>query len=296
MIVGAINAQSLFNEIFREAVSDFNIAIYHGKELLYQRHPLQKPDELQNSITYMIKEPYWSITSWPVPELAAKQHSWSPMVVLFVGFLISVMLSLITYLAQIARKNAQKAKEEISTRQKAEQQLIMYSKKLKKLSLVDPLTGVDNRRSLSTLMQSELAYMKENDTPLSIILIDLDHFKQINDTYGHVAGDHVLQKVGNILRKNTRSTDTVARYGGEEFCVVLRHTTDRQAYTVAEKLRLFIADQVFLCEKKKPFHITCSFGVYQISPKLKKITQVFEIVDGALYTAKNSGRNCVVLV
>jgi diguanylate cyclase (GGDEF)-like protein len=296
LIIGAIKAQSFFDEIFREAIADFNIAIYHQNELIYQRHPSDSLKKIHNSITYVIKEPYWAITSWPLPELAAKQRSWLPTVILIIGFLISVMLSLISYLAQIARSNAQKAKEEISTRQKAEQQLILYSKKLKKLSLVDPLTGVDNRRSLSTLMQRELAYMKEHDSLLSVILIDIDLFKQINDTYGHVTGDNVLQKVGSILRKNTRSTDTVARYGGEEFCIVLRNTNDRQAYTVAEKLRRLIAEQVFMCEKKKSFKVTCSFGVYQVSPKLKKITQVFEVVDGALYTAKNSGRNCVVLV
>ena len=105
----------------------------------------------------------------------------------------------------------------------------------------------------------------------------------------------MLQKVGNILRKNTRSTDTVARYGGEEFCIVLPNTTDRQAYTIAEKLRI-IACQVFLLRKKVAFHITSSFGVYQVPHKAKKITDVFDVVDGALYTAKNSGRNCVVLV
>lgn len=296
ILVGAINAKLFFDEIFNDAITDYNVAIYQDKELIYQRNLFQKPYEKHNSITYVIKSNNWSITSWPQPELVAKQHSWLPSVILLVGFLIAGMLSLITYLAQIALKNAHKAREEIKTRQKTEEQLIVYSKKLKKLSLIDPLTGVDNRRSLTTLLQNELNFMKKNDTPLSIILIDVDHFKQINDTYGHVTGDNVLHKVGSILRKNIRTSDLVARYGGEEFCVVLRNTTDRQAYTVAEKLRCLIGEQVFLCEKKKPFQVTCSFGVYQVSSKLKKITQVFEIVDGALYTAKNSGRNCVVLV
>jgi diguanylate cyclase (GGDEF)-like protein len=213
-----------------------------------------------------------------------------------IGFIIGLMLSLISYLAQIARSNANKAFDEIKTRKKTEQQLIVYSRKLKKQSLIDPLTGVHNRRSLSTILQQEIVHLKVSDMSLSVILLDIDHFKAINDTYGHVTGDNVLHKVGELLRKNSRSTDTVARYGGEEFFVVLRNTSDRQAYTIAEKLRRLIAEQIFLCEKKVPFHVTCSFGVYQIPSNERKITQVFEVVDGALYAAKNSGRNCVILV
>lgn len=296
VIIGAINAKLFFDEIFNDAVTDYNIAIYHQKELIYQRYPNQEKTSARNSVPYMIKDLGWSITAWPVLELATKQHTWLPTVILFIGFIIALMLSLISHLAQIAKKNAIKAQEEIKTRQKTEQQLMVYSRKLKKLSLVDPLTGVDNRRSLSNILQAELAQLKDSEMSLSIILLDVDYFKKINDTYGHVTGDNVLQKVGNILRKNTRSTDTVARYGGEEFCVVLRNTPDRQAFVIAEKLRLLIADQIFLSEKKAPFHVTCSFGVYQVPQKAKKITQVFEVVDGALYTAKHSGRNCVVLV
>jgi len=296
VIIGAINAKLFFDEIFKDALTDYNIAIYHQNELIYERHPSEGKWSTHDSITYVVKEHDWSITSWPLSELAEKQHSWLPNAILVIGSILALMLSLISYLAQIARKNAHMAREEIKVRQKTEQQLIVYSKKLKKQSLIDPLTKVDNRRSLSGALQNELAHLRDSEMPLSIILMDVDHFKHINDTYGHVTGDNVLQRVGSILRKSTRSTDIVARYGGEEFCIVLRNTTDRQAYTVAEKMRILLAEEIFLCEKKDPFHITCSFGVYQVSPKIKKISQVFNVVDGALYTAKNSGRNCVVLV
>ena len=128
IIIGAINAKLFFDEVFNEVVTDYNIAIYHGNELIYQRHPSQGSPSAHDSITYVVKENDWSITSWPVPELAEKQHSWLPTVILFIGFIISVMLSLITYLAQVARKNAHMAREEIKMRRKTEQQLIVYSK------------------------------------------------------------------------------------------------------------------------------------------------------------------------
>jgi len=296
MIIGVINTGSFFEQVFNEVISDYNIAVYYHNELVYQRHPDLTQSNMHNGVSYIIKKFDWSVTSWPLPMLIEKYHSWLPNVILSVGFVIALMLSLITHLAQIAHRNANQAIEEIKTRRKAEQQLILYSNKLKKLSLIDSLTGINNRRSLSTILQDELSQLKQGDRCLSVILLDIDHFKQINDTYGHVTGDSVLQKVGSILRKNTRSTDTVARYGGEEFFIVLNNAIDRQAYEIAEKLRQLLAQHIFYCEKKKPFQITCSFGVYQVPPKVKKINEVFEVVDGALYTAKNSGRNCVVLV
>lgn len=296
VIVGAINAKRFFDDVFIDTIKDYNIVIYYQNELIYSRHSNQANSKLHNGITYHIEELDWDIISWPVPMLAEKQQPWLPTIVLLIGLSMALMLSFITYLAQIARKNLRTANEEIKTRKHTEQQLIVYSKKLKKLSFVDPLTGIDNRRSLSKLLQEELNQMKKTDMALSLILIDVDYFKQINDTYGHVTGDAVLQKIGNILRKSTRSTDTVARYGGEEFFIILRNTTDRQAYVVAEKLRVKVAEHVFYCEKKIPFNVTCSFGVYQVSSHINKITKAFDIVDGALYTAKNSGRNCVVLV
>jgi diguanylate cyclase (GGDEF)-like protein len=296
VIIGAINAKRFFDDVFADTTKDYNIVIYYQNELIYSRHSSPVNKNLHRSITYHMKELDWDIVSWPVPLLAEKQHPWLPIIVLLIGLSMALMLSFITYLAQIARKNLRTAKDEIKTRKQTEQQLIVYSKKLKKLSFVDPLTGIDNRRSLTKLLQEELNQMKKSDVPLSLILIDIDYFKQINDTYGHVTGDAVLQKIGNILRKSTRSTDSVARYGGEEFFIILRNTTDRQAYVVAEKLRTKVAEHVFQCEKKMPFNVTCSFGVYQVSPQINKITKAFDIVDGALYTAKNSGRNCVVLV
>ncbi|MBM3633196.1 MAG: sensor domain-containing diguanylate cyclase [Alphaproteobacteria bacterium] len=296
IIVGVVNAKAFFEEVFREAITDYNIAIYYHNGIVYQRHPdLGYPTD-NNSITYEVTDYEWSITSWPVPALVAKQQSWLPYVILIIGFIVATMLALIAHLAQIAHRNALQAAAEIKTRRKTEQQLILYSKKLKKLSLLDSLTGINNRRSLTAILQTEMTQIKKGQKYLSIILLDIDFFKKINDTYGHVTGDTVLQKVGSILKKNTRSVDTVARYGGEEFCIVLNNATDREAYEVAEKLRHLLAQQIFHSEKQHTFQITCSFGVYQVPSNTKKITQVFEIVDGALYTAKNSGRNCVVLV
>lgn len=296
VIIGVINAKLFFEEVLYDAIKNYNIAIYFGNEILYQLHAANNSTHKHSAINYVVNDNNWSVASWPLPEQAKKLHSWLPVSILIIGFVVGLLLSLIIYLAQIARRNVQKAQEEIKTRERAEQKLIVYSKKLKKLSVSDALTGTNNRRGLNTILQSEIDNLKASQNNLSVILLDIDHFKKINDTYGHVIGDKVLQRVSEILKKNIRSSDVIARYGGEEFCIVLNNTSDTQAYTVAEKLRNLIATEAFYSENKKPFKLTCSFGVYQVPKGVKKINDVFEVVDSALYTAKNSGRNCVILV
>jgi len=137
-------------------------------------------------------------------------------------------------------------------------------------------------------------HLRDECIPFSVLLLDIDHFKKINDTYGHVAGDHVLQKIGTTLRGKMRAIDTIARYGGEEFCIVLPNALGHQACEVAEKFRRFISEITF-SSGKKSFQITCSIGVYQVHPRVREVNKIFEAVDAALYKAKNSGRNCVVM-
>lgn len=294
-IVGVIDSRLFFEEIFSKEIPEYNIAIYADNQLIYQRGTLRASPVSYNRTTVVAEEPGWSITVWAKPELLEKQHSWLPLTILFVGFLAALLFSLIAYLAQVAKNSATSARREIDLRKKTEHQLIVYSEKLKKLSLLDSLTGINNRRSLSHILEKEITHLRDKGISFSVLLLDIDHFKKINDTYGHVMGDQVLQKVGSILRKNMRATDTVARYGGEEFCIVLPDTTDKQALAIAERLRLLIADMRFYCGKREPFHITGSIGVYQVSSHLKKVQDVFKAVDSALYKAKNSGRNCVIM-
>ena len=157
-------------------------------------------------------------------------------------------------------------------------------------ALTDPLTGLFNRRKLDDVLEKEMILSCDTRTPLSIIFLDIDHFKIVNDTLGHDVGDIVLQELSKIILDTTRSGDFVARWGGEEFMIALQSTNTNSASKIAEKLRVKVQDYNFTDAGK----ITISLGVTQLKENEKKDTFT-KRVDEALYEAKNSGRNKVVV-
>ena len=162
-------------------------------------------------------------------------------------------------------------------------------KKIELLSITDKLTQLFNRTKIDDVFQNELSTAERYGDNLSIILIDLDHFKEVNDTHGHQVGDIILQELAGILKNNVRKTDYVGRWGGEEFIIITPRTNLKQAIQQAEKLRQTIADFKFTAIGKK----TASFGVasYHNSDEEKTMTKR---ADDCLYIAKENGRNQVV--
>lgn len=158
---------------------------------------------------------------------------------------------------------------------------------------VDPLTGLYNRRHLMTSLGSEITRSKRYNNHLSVMMLDLDHFKNINDTYGHQAGDLVLQKVGKILHDTLRNTDIAYRYGGEEFCVIMPETAASKAFPVAERLRKAIANYPFML-RDTTVHVTTSIGLASLEsvPAINSAEEFLAQADELLYTAKARGRNC----
>ncbi|MFV0561990.1 diguanylate cyclase [Malaciobacter mytili] len=165
--------------------------------------------------------------------------------------------------------------------------LNILNKELEKLSVTDKLTGINNRAKLDSILDKELKITKRYKEPLSIIILDIDHFKKINDKYGHICGDEILKEFATILKSNIRETDRVGRWGGEEFLIILPHTNENEATILAEHLRETIEDFSFY----KNIKVTASFGVYECT--VFNDIQCIENVDKALYSAKNSNRNCV---
>ncbi len=161
------------------------------------------------------------------------------------------------------------------------------------LALTDPLTGVYNRRYLNTHLESLLTGAESRDKVTSILLLDIDHFKQVNDQYGHQAGDAVLKEVALRIEDRLRSFDTIARYGGEEFVVVMPETDSNLAAGVAERLRVMIADTPMAFEDRK-IAVTISLGLASARAG-ETADSVIGRADQALYGAKNSGRNRVVV-
>ena len=161
---------------------------------------------------------------------------------------------------------------------------------IRTLSLTDQLTGVGNRRRLEQALEEEISRVGRSGAKLSVLMADLDHFKRVNDAYGHGAGDKVLETFGDILRGNTRPTDVLGRYGGEEFVVLLPNTAREQAVTSAERLRMILASTL-IAPLAEP--ITVSIGAVEFVPG-ESSDEFLHRVDEALYEAKHSGRNRVV--
>lgn len=172
-------------------------------------------------------------------------------------------------------------------------EIASYEKKLMDMNTRDPLTGVFNRRFMSNRLQEEIERFKRYGRPFSIILQDIDYFKNINDTYGHVCGDFILQKFADLNVKRLRSVDVYTRFGGEEFCCILPETGIEAASKLAECLRLLIEENVFTFEGTD-LKITMSQGVVEITPDIASADQLLKCVDEVLYEAKNTGRNKIV--
>ncbi|WP_448567782.1 sensor domain-containing diguanylate cyclase [Thalassotalea ganghwensis] len=174
------------------------------------------------------------------------------------------------------------------------QELEEANRELAEKNTLDELTGLFNRRHYDQKIVAEFRRSRRNLTPLSIIVIDIDHFKQVNDTYGHIAGDNCLVALARLIKMSLRrSTDIGCRYGGEEFCLLLPETDEAGASALAEELRTTVEKQTYSVENQEiSFTISCGISTYQqqqdVTPEL-----LFSAADKALYQAKRSGRNQV---
>ena len=162
---------------------------------------------------------------------------------------------------------------------------------LMELSQTDPLTRLCNRRSLTDMLENEMNRCQRNLAPCSIIMCDIDHFKNVNDEYGHQAGDEILITIADLLREHLRPYDLAARYGGEEFCLVLPETNLNQAVEVAERIRGKVESYSFP-GNLAALKLTISMGVATVSgAKNESEDELIRLADEALYLAKNNGRN-----
>lgn len=163
---------------------------------------------------------------------------------------------------------------------------------LLELSHTDPLTGLNNRRFMMEGLRKEFERSERKNAPLSMIMIDIDHFKTINDNYGHQKGDAVLRDLARLLKKHLREYDTAARYGGEEFALILPETGMPEAGQVAERLRQATEELIF--EDVNDLRMTASFGIASTQAEtVQSVDDLIREADYALYNAKRGGRNRV---
>jgi diguanylate cyclase (GGDEF)-like protein/PAS domain S-box-containing protein len=164
---------------------------------------------------------------------------------------------------------------------------------LKHQATVDSLTGLSNRRHFLELAEQELARARRYDKLLSVLMLDLDEFKAINDTHGHQTGDNVLHKVGEVCRKTLREVDIVGRIGGEEFAILLPEIDAKHAMEVAERLRQAITHAVIPLEQGGELNFTASIGITTLTATETTFDKLLNLADKALYEAKHTGRNRV---
>jgi len=170
-----------------------------------------------------------------------------------------------------------------------------FQKRMYDAALRDPLTKIFNRRHFLERLSIEIAYAKRHSSPVSLVILDIDHFKNVNDQHGHPAGDHVLVKLAEDIGGQLRAEDIFARYGGEEFVILLRGVEPEKAAMLAERLRHRIAS-LALEHGGKKLAVTISLGVAALpGPKVDDGDTLVRAADQALYKAKNAGRNRVVL-
>ena len=168
----------------------------------------------------------------------------------------------------------------------------------RELAMVDELTGLANRRALEGILPEEVERALRHGRPLSILMADVDHFKKINDTYGHPAGDEVLRQMARLLTHKLRAIDKAARYGGEELLVVLPETELAEAQQVAERFRTAVEEHRFVVDPKDDeppisLRMTASVGVAALPESADTLERLVEVADRALYDAKRGGRNRV---
>jgi diguanylate cyclase (GGDEF)-like protein len=167
-----------------------------------------------------------------------------------------------------------------------------HVERVRQLAYIDGLTGIFNRRFFELRIGEEIERAKRFDSGMAIIIIDIDHFKRLNDEFGHLLGDEVLRQVSSLFSQHLRKIDVVCRYGGEEFVVILSQTTADHALTVAEKLRKVVSEWQFP-GVARPVYI--SAGVAAFPEHGRERDELVKAADNALYTAKQSGRNRVRL-
>lgn len=168
----------------------------------------------------------------------------------------------------------------------------MLQSRLEVLASTDSLTGLPNRQAIINKAEKEFARARQNNLPLSLVMIDVDHFKSINDKHGHAAGDHVLREVSTICQDVLRGSDVIGRIGGEEFVLLLPTAAQSNAEQVAERMRIRLAStKIYFHEQE--FNITASFGVATLNDDDNTLQDMLDRADEAMYIAKNGGRNQV---
>lgn len=182
--------------------------------------------------------------------------------------------------------------DHILKRHRLESTLVEVQRRMQEVALIDPLTQVYNRSYFDQSILTEVARAKSRAEQLSLVMVDIDNFKQVNDQYGHLVGDVVLKTIANLIKINLRPQDVLCRYGGDEFLLLFPDTGQEEALQICNRFQHDIQQQVFT-NGNTPFHVTVSIGLIPFSSNLGNHEDFLHEVDRQLYSAKRLGKNCI---
>jgi len=287
-VVEAASAEDAL-KVFREnhfslVISDIRMGRMSGLELLDEIKRL-RPETL-----VVIMSAYVSIDS-AIAALKAGAYDYLIKPFEDLELIVSVVRRAMENIALIKERNSL-----VVHLKKSNKALKELSRRFRDLAIRDGLTGLYNHGYLLDALAGEVARAVRYDRHLSVIFLDVDHFKQFNDQFGHQRGDMVLRQVSQILKDEIRKTDIAARYGGEEFVLVLPETSKQDAFVVAEKVRKAVQESIANdVADEGPTTVTISAGVASYMEDGTDATELIAKADAAVYTAKNDGRNAVRL-
>lgn len=211
------------------------------------------------------------------------------------GVVISSLICTMLFMRlRQSRRDSQRSSVSLALSQRALEAERAQKKQAQVDARTDYLTGLFNRRYFVELAERELAHAARYQDPLSLLIIDIDHFKEVNDTWGHNSGDTVLQRVAHLIRDALREEDILGRIGGEEFAVALIGTDKEHALEVAQRIRTSVANTVITLSNDKAVNVTLSIGLTQLDKRNSSLDGLLHQADKALYEAKDSGRDTVV--
>ena len=190
---------------------------------------------------------------------------------------------------ELARTNIDLQKE-LADRKRAEEELRESEQRYLELSIIDDLTQLYNSRHFHAQLEKEIERSNRYEQPLTLLLLDLDKFKDFNDTYGHVEGDQVLLRLGRVIKRCLRDTDTAYRYGGEEFTIMLPMTTSEEGIVTAKRIQTEFGKEAFSPVLDQNIYMTVSIGLAQYKSK-EELKSFVKRVDDLMYQAKKNGRN-----
>lgn len=288
-----IDTEGRIQEWNRACLSLLGLQEYH----LFERRLIDiicPPDHthtLQSQFDYLLQGIPMVDTEWQykLPDGSCRHLLWNAIPLRDTHGTINGALNTLLDISSLKRTEQQVRQYSVQLEQQQEE-LRKVNELLQKQATTDGLTGLNNHRAFQENFVQEFQRATRYQQPLSVLMIDVDHFKQYNDSFGHPAGDEVLKTVAQILKENARTSDYVARYGGEEFVIILSNTNDESAFVVAERVRKTIEEYPW---SRRP--ITISLGLSCLRAEVDSTAQLLSEADQSLYRSKSQGRNRITL-